>query len=654
MWPKANVEDLKSKSAVMTNVVDVGGAPTVSGRGRNHTAMTQLEDDDLLNNLLKIPGTIIIYNNDMSSYDYVLNAHNVTLPLTPATSTAGSTASEQSVDDLNSSASIDGDLMATSPVPTTVFYNGTNCASQLYLDSPSSGEGGPLDTPTLRPLVELDGQSTSGVEPSGGQQHPSPGSQEETMDEDVEEEEEEEVEELETVGSVAEVDEDSEPELTNLSWLTELKNITNLTPSDVPLTDLPTARFNKFIAQVRRSRETYDKRKEQYTSLASSLEKPPFNYAQIIAMAMLEEGRMTLKQICKWIQEKFSYYKVHKNWNNSIRHNLSLSFFFTKVQRAKDEKGKGGYWELSMDVSKSERRRVRVRQRNKSAHGTTNASPVTSNRVSVPSTRSSKGSTNNDDHSAGSSIANNNNELTVNHNLAKTCATSQTPGSAAEPSEQPSVAAEALPLNSTATPMVYFGETADPMSLDRNNNEHQNQGSTEPCSSSPQTSMPISNVTIDIIDNYGKPAMVPVSEISGIPTVEWPQTLAANVPTVAVPAGPSELNEEQLIRASAMVESCSINFDSIINGEPGASIFNHLSVDEIFSDNEIPQPANDDIIVPFFTNVQQVHSGPNVVVETIPYYLPDMGNFDESDFGNLINLNEQEISDEFLNEHGFL
>lgn len=67
-----------------------------------------------------------------------------------------------------------------------------------------------------------------------------------------------------------------------------------------------------------RSRESYDKRKEEYTSVTNATEKPPFNYAQIIAMAMLDEGRMTLKQICKWIQEKFAYYKVHKNWNVSI------------------------------------------------------------------------------------------------------------------------------------------------------------------------------------------------------------------------------------------------------------------------------------------------------------------------------------------------
>lgn len=73
-------------------------------------------------------------------------------------------------------------------------------------------------------------------------------------------------------------------------------------------------------------------------------EKPPFNYAQIIginihldcqslliyrklsvlclAMAMLEHGRMTLQGICKWIQERFAYYKTHKNWNVRIRRQI--------------------------------------------------------------------------------------------------------------------------------------------------------------------------------------------------------------------------------------------------------------------------------------------------------------------------------------------
>ena len=46
-------------------------------------------------------------------------------------------------------------------------------------------------------------------------------------------------------------------------------------------------------------------------------EKPPFNYSQIIGMSMLENGRMTLQQICKWIEQKFAYYRARKNWNVS-------------------------------------------------------------------------------------------------------------------------------------------------------------------------------------------------------------------------------------------------------------------------------------------------------------------------------------------------
>lgn len=45
---------------------------------------------------------------------------------------------------------------------------------------------------------------------------------------------------------------ESESELTNLNWLTELKNITNLSPPDLPVTDQPTTRFNKFMTSVRK------------------------------------------------------------------------------------------------------------------------------------------------------------------------------------------------------------------------------------------------------------------------------------------------------------------------------------------------------------------------------------------------------------------
>lgn len=114
-------------------------------------------------------------------------------------------------------------------------------------------------------------------------------------------------------------DDDDLEDLTNLNWLTELKNITNLPPTatDPPEKpcDPPSQRFEKFINQVHKIKENYEKRSEIYR-MASS-EKPPYNYAQIIAMAMLDEGRMTLKQICDWIERRFAYYRVHKNWNVS-------------------------------------------------------------------------------------------------------------------------------------------------------------------------------------------------------------------------------------------------------------------------------------------------------------------------------------------------
>jgi Forkhead domain len=117
-----------------------------------------------------------------------------------------------------------------------------------------------------------------------------------------------------------EEEEDDLADLTNLNWLTELKNITNLPPAaqEVPekRSDPPSQRFDKFINQVNKMRENYDKRRDLYETVVN--EKPPFNYAQIIGMALIEEGRLTLKQICDWIERKFAYYKTHKNWNVSF------------------------------------------------------------------------------------------------------------------------------------------------------------------------------------------------------------------------------------------------------------------------------------------------------------------------------------------------
>lgn len=47
-------------------------------------------------------------------------------------------------------------------------------------------------------------------------------------------------------------------------------------------------------------------------------EKPPFNYSHIIGMVMLEKGRVTLQQICAWIESKFAFFRVRKKWNVSF------------------------------------------------------------------------------------------------------------------------------------------------------------------------------------------------------------------------------------------------------------------------------------------------------------------------------------------------
>lgn len=129
----------------------------------------------------------------------------------------------------------------------------------------------------------------------------------------------------ETSGQDLTSDEDDDlQDLTNLNWLTEFKNITNLPPTTNEVTekpcDPPSQRFDKFINQVHKIKENYEKRSEIYQNISS--EKPPYNYAQIIAMAMLDEGRMTLKQICDWIETRFAYYKVHRNWNVRIKFKL--------------------------------------------------------------------------------------------------------------------------------------------------------------------------------------------------------------------------------------------------------------------------------------------------------------------------------------------
>ncbi|KAF1957622.1 forkhead transcription factor-like protein [Byssothecium circinans] len=84
--------------------------------------------------------------------------------------------------------------------------------------------------------------------------------------------------------------------------------------------------------------------------------KPPFSYANLIGMAILRAPyrRLTLAQIYKWISDSFAFYRNTQDtgWQNSIRHNLSLSKSFSKQERPKDDPGKGHYWVINPGFEK--------------------------------------------------------------------------------------------------------------------------------------------------------------------------------------------------------------------------------------------------------------------------------------------------------------
>ncbi|KAF2001775.1 hypothetical protein P154DRAFT_432329 [Amniculicola lignicola CBS 123094] len=77
--------------------------------------------------------------------------------------------------------------------------------------------------------------------------------------------------------------------------------------------------------------------------------KPPHSYAQLIGQAILsaEEEMLTLANIYQYIKDNYAFFRhTNAGWQNSIRHNLSLSKCFEKVARRTDEPGKGMKWKI--------------------------------------------------------------------------------------------------------------------------------------------------------------------------------------------------------------------------------------------------------------------------------------------------------------------
>uniref|UniRef100_A0A3B3XLK8 Fork-head domain-containing protein n=1 Tax=Poecilia mexicana TaxID=48701 RepID=A0A3B3XLK8_9TELE len=73
---------------------------------------------------------------------------------------------------------------------------------------------------------------------------------------------------------------------------------------------------------------------------AAASSKPPYSFSSLIFMAIEDspQKRLPVKDIYGWIVSNFPYYRTATGgWRNSVRHNLSLSKSFRRIQRDKSQ-----------------------------------------------------------------------------------------------------------------------------------------------------------------------------------------------------------------------------------------------------------------------------------------------------------------------------
>ncbi|XP_065723463.1 uncharacterized protein [Drosophila suzukii] len=166
-------------------------------------------------------------------------------------------------------------------------------------------------------------------------------------------------------------DSDEERELTNLNWLLRNQNLTwpktidsstreTLNTREEAETPVPNnTNIHRNQIKLARGENTVKKSQVILDSRAQKTtpKRPtPSERFEIF----VNKVKRDLTEYEKFAKAKFAFFRVRKKWNNSIRHNLSLHHCFRN--RKREEKGKGGYWELGVDPKKCDRKRIRNRK----------------------------------------------------------------------------------------------------------------------------------------------------------------------------------------------------------------------------------------------------------------------------------------------------
>lgn len=103
-----------------------------------------------------------------------------------------------------------------------------------------------------------------------------------------------------------------------------------------------------FITEDGREAKSLEDLDGQTVQIADKYTKPKMSYAQLIGEAIMhsKDRQLTLSELYAEINKRHPYYSLNnKNWQNSIRHNLTLNKSFTKVPRNTTE-GRGSYWTM--------------------------------------------------------------------------------------------------------------------------------------------------------------------------------------------------------------------------------------------------------------------------------------------------------------------